>query len=383
MPNKQVNEINDSRFCTATFTSLFIAGNGNVYPCCGYNSKGVSLGNLFTDEVDEILLGIKAQKNRQASLNGCLECNRCNYSTKSYNPQGLSLENFKSDFDPSMVSKIQFELGYKCNSRCCFCNQPHQSNKSLPIEKIKELIIRCSPEDIQLQGGEYYYNKGAKELLEWLTTNKKNAKVFMHTNCVLPEKVAESFMKCVDIFSLNLYGASPSTFSAVTGLNFDIAIKFIKKLVELRESRDEFKDKEFMFKMTTCPTTFHEIPDFCYLGKELKVDSVRFALDYHIGPFLKRYNNEFLARIWHRLNQAIDTLNDVQIIYNSLKPYGFKRNSEEDSKLAMLERFKEVNLSREEFYYDNHIHKSAESIWPNRGFDKKKKEKQAPSLASC
>ena len=313
-------------FCWATFNALFIRASGHAFPCCGYQGPDVCVGNIHTDSVDDILHGASAMMNRKLSASLQLSCSHCSFRPKSYNPDGATLS-AKDIFswNEKSLRKLQFEIGYFCNSRCSFCDQPHLRKDSLPLDKIKEIISRCEPEEIQLQGGEFYYNEGAVDFLSWLAEHKGAAKIMMHTNCVIPPKKAELFVESMDFLSLNLYGGSAGTFEAVTGLKFEKAIAFIEELVAVRDRKGRSKDLTLALKMTTTPTTFHEIPDVILLADRLGVDNVRFSFDFKtVSSFLEKTENEFIARVWDRTNDAIDQVS-VPVETKELVARGFER----------------------------------------------------------
>lgn len=315
----------DPRFCIAPFSTLFIRASGDVLPCCSHHSPDVAIGNIFHDSVDEILYGARAHLNRQRAFDLTLSCNGCKFKHKVINPKNHVVDrSFVDNWNEGMIGKLQVEIGYFCNSRCSFCDQPHMSKGSLPLDKIKEIVQRCRPKKIMVQGGEVYYNAGGPEFVEWLADNKGDALTFMHTNCVLPVKFAKTCLDGLDDISLNLYGASPGTFSAVTGLKLEKAIAFIEELVALRARPENTRHPTLHFKMTTCPTTFHEIPDAIRLGDRLKADNVRFAFDYYVSDFVNRYRNEFLARIWDRTNEAIADVS-IPVHTKTLEKFGFRR----------------------------------------------------------
>ena len=121
-----------------------------------------------------------------------------------------------------------------------------------------------------------------------------------------------------------MYGASPSTFAAVTGLKFEKATRFIEELVSIRSRNSGKAQSRLRFKMTTCPTTFHEIPDAILLAERLGLDDARFNFDWFVDDFVKRYKNEFVARIWDLTNEVLNCAS-IPVDTTSLVKYGFVR----------------------------------------------------------
>lgn len=343
----------DSRFCWATYNNIFVAGNGWVYSCCHEYSEKSRRGNIFYDSIDEVLFGERSNHLRNQMKIGQLHCNKCTSSHKSYNPNHLDESVLYDDWKANHIALLQVEVGYTCNSRCSFCQQPHMTKgKSIPFDKIKELLKVTKPTKFQLQGGEIFYNEGAVDFIEWLNENNEGIDCYMHTNCVVPTKYVDLINECFDVVSLNLYGATEQSFWAVTGMRFDSAINFITTLAKKRTTSKRSKSLELKGKFLLTPTTFHEIPLACEILANSGVDNVRFNADYGypMDDFVKRYDNEFTARIWLRLNEVLDAI-DIPVAYESLERFGFSRQPRDKALLTFKEKSLALNKQREKQYF--------------------------------
>ena len=316
------------KFCFAPFTNIFIKGNGAVYLCCSNQQDDVCFGNLLHDSVDEILYGARVESLRRQAAKLELPCNSCVYGHKSNNPKRLSLENIFLPFSEKNIGKIQVELGYFCPSSCSFCNQPHHIKNHLPYEKLKELIIRTNPKQIQLQGGEAFYVTGARDFFLWLGENKLDARIFMHTNCMIPSKELPLILDVIDTISLNLYGMTSDTFYFTTGMNFSKAISFVHNILIAIDSQR--LTNRARLKLLVTPTTLGDIPIFMDLVAKVKADNnnwlvrLDFSYDFLNTPREKILN---LFRIINRrLGKPSYEYNYIKEVFDpAFHALGFKR----------------------------------------------------------
>lgn len=82
------NEKNEKvNFCYGLIDQLGILSNGNVVPCCLDNEGEITLGNIFTQNLNEILNGNRAIKFLEGYKNRTMSenlCNHCEYASKFY-----------------------------------------------------------------------------------------------------------------------------------------------------------------------------------------------------------------------------------------------------------------------------------------------------------
>lgn len=330
---------NDKEFCIAPFTNIFIAGSGDLYLCCAYEQR---YANLYDSSVDDILYGEKICDLRRQSAELELSCRKCNYAHKTHNPKNLGAQELLEPFQDVNIAKIQMEIGYFCPSRCSFCEQPHHVKSHLPYDKLKELILRTKPAEIQLQGGESYYVPGAKEFFAWIIENKADTKILMHTNCVIPEKDAKFMLDLVDGLSLNLYGVSSETFYFTTGMHFAKAQAFVNRMIAENRQRDG--KVELLPKLLVTPTTLGEIAKFLSFSNDLGVEFFRIYFDC-VYDFSKT-PHEGIQCLFTSINRCLNdmgklsptTEKDLEI---SLQRIGFVRQYDHPEQVraeALLEK---------------------------------------------
>ena len=278
-------KIGQDDFCIAPFNNLFVKGNGDVSLCC---NGGLTYANLHEADADMLLDSPSIEMLRQQSIDGTLKCIGCKFGHKYNNPKDLKDKELDIKHKRGRIAKIQFEIGYFCNSSCSFCSQPHATTGSIPLDKIKTLIKNENPKHIRLQGGEFIYNKGAEEFLIWLSENKNDAWVDMHTNCALPKDKLPIIFSAVDCIFPNIYGPSDDSFYFTTGMNLDRArscLPLIKSHNEKNRNQNELKIKDSSYRANTIkflmtPTNLPEAYKAFQFAKDFGYSEIKYVNDY-------------------------------------------------------------------------------------------------------
>ncbi len=81
-PTLDNNDINENIFCYGLRDQIGILADGTVVPCCLDNNGEISLGNIFTDDLGDILNSQKAMNiyNGFSNRTACEElCKRCSF----------------------------------------------------------------------------------------------------------------------------------------------------------------------------------------------------------------------------------------------------------------------------------------------------------------
>lgn len=84
-PTLENNDINEKVFCYGLRDQIGILADGTVVPCCLDNNGEINLGNIFEQDLEEIINSPKAQNiyNEFSNRNACEElCKRCNFVRK-------------------------------------------------------------------------------------------------------------------------------------------------------------------------------------------------------------------------------------------------------------------------------------------------------------
>ncbi len=84
-PNLESDNINEKVFCYGLRDQIGILADGTVVPCCLDNNGEINLGNIFEDNLEEIINSPKAQNiyNGFSNRTACEElCKRCSFVRK-------------------------------------------------------------------------------------------------------------------------------------------------------------------------------------------------------------------------------------------------------------------------------------------------------------
>ena len=84
-PSLESDDVNEKIFCYGLRTMVGILADGTVVPCCLDNDGEINLGNIFEQDLDEIVNSPKAQNiyNGFSNRNACEElCKRCSFVRK-------------------------------------------------------------------------------------------------------------------------------------------------------------------------------------------------------------------------------------------------------------------------------------------------------------
>ena len=84
-PSLENDNVNEKVFCYGLRDQIGVLSDGTVVPCCLDNNGEINLGNIFENDLDEIINSPKAQNiyNGFSNRNACEElCKRCSFVRK-------------------------------------------------------------------------------------------------------------------------------------------------------------------------------------------------------------------------------------------------------------------------------------------------------------
>ena len=84
-PSLESDNVNEKVFCYGLRDQIGILADGTVVPCCLDNNGEINLGNIFEDNLEEIINSLKAQNiyNGFSNRTACEElCKRCSFVRK-------------------------------------------------------------------------------------------------------------------------------------------------------------------------------------------------------------------------------------------------------------------------------------------------------------
>lgn len=156
---------NSESFCMAPWMSIHTWPNGNVYPCCLWDSSA-PIGNLNTDSIEKIWNSDKLKDTRLKMLNNqrVKECKRCyqlsenSYKDRINDIHGHTFDTVLSTKEDGSVGEIKFTLwdiriSNFCNFKCRSCGPTlssswHNDTQILyPGYDVKKPIITIDDKD--------------------------------------------------------------------------------------------------------------------------------------------------------------------------------------------------------------------------------------------
>ena len=193
-----------------------------------------------------------------------------------------------------MPEDVDWILTYRCNLDCNMCylnsdcarkdlglNTKNQLGKKeeLSFEKVKllmdDLAINKKP-SISFSGGEPFLREDFFDILKYATNKKMVGEVATNAT-LISETMAEFLMENDWKITASLDGSNASINDTIRRRKgvFDIAVKNIKQLVELR---DYFKSGKISIRCTLQNKNIGDIENMLKLSRLLRVDELEFNL---------------------------------------------------------------------------------------------------------
>jgi organic radical activating enzyme len=177
-------------FCSVPWNHFEILSSGIVRTC----SKGQALGNINTDDLENILASDQLRQIKQDLLedrlnNNCVGCHRLTTGNEHfdlrnhYNPMFKDSDVDYEDLSAFQLNGIDLHWDNTCNFKCVYCN-PYQSsliaqeqgmpvvrNENANVDKIIKLVVdnQYHMKEIYLSGGEPLLIKNNARLLSSIT----------------------------------------------------------------------------------------------------------------------------------------------------------------------------------------------------------------------
>jgi len=279
-------------FCSAPWTAVYQAPNGDISPCCIW--KG-SLGNANNENLDDIFSSDKVKKIKKNMLTGKTipECEYCTSLEKKSGSDSNRLffnNHFidKIDWETSRTKFLYWDLRISnlCNFKCRMCSHECSSEwyddlKVLgkePISKIIKIDDKSNfwkqiqlhyeyVESVYFAGAEPFMNEHHYTILEDLASKKLfNTKIIVNTNASInywkKKKILDyyrPFNKVVFGFSID--GSYELGEYIRKGLDYKKWKENIKEYVDYISERDSW-DIGYVFQFTFGVANVHNIIPF-------------------------------------------------------------------------------------------------------------------------
>jgi MoaA/NifB/PqqE/SkfB family radical SAM enzyme len=207
--------------------------------------------------------------------------------------------------DGQTVSREKFELlkpqeylwsinyDSSCNLKCITCRKDYKTKPEPYWEEFSDMVHQTVIENIKLMPrfiigeGEMLFSKYYQEIIFDKNPNKS---IEILTNGILfNEQNWQKLRNKYDKVSVNVSvdAASKETYKYVRNGNFDVLLKNLRMISELRKTGEI---EHFVINFTIGVFNFREIKDFVKLGKELSCD----IIDLHKVRYFGIWNTDSL-----------------------------------------------------------------------------------------
>ena len=144
--------------CKYPFERIQIELNGNVFLCCSAYCKKYCIGNIFTDEIDNIWYGKKAIEFRKSVLDKSYKYCDLGVCGNFYEENITQINNIETAITPPYPQIVYFAYSTSCNVKCKICRDEliiETKDETKHLNSIVDkLILLCrNAEIIYLNGG--------------------------------------------------------------------------------------------------------------------------------------------------------------------------------------------------------------------------------------
>ena len=303
------------RVCPEPFKRFDIGPSGETLVCCGHWVP-TPIGNIMTQEVEDVLNSPAARKIRASVLDGSYKyCNHleCSALIQGYLPKKetvtepvlrRAIDHGKLNVDK--VEQMLFAFDQSCNLSCPSCRVKTIIEKpairdvktEVVTKKLMPLLSGIKLLDIN-PAGEVFASKPSRRILEMVNREKcPDLCIDIISNGTLfTEKEWQNLPNLrgmVRAVRISTDGATKATFEKLRRLaSWEVFLKNMRFLAGLR-ARGEIKQLKMSF--TYQIDNFREMKQFVEFGKSLNVDFVIFERLQNLGAYTWE---EFRAKAVH------------------------------------------------------------------------------------
>ena len=331
--------------CMFPFERIEILPGGEVYTCCsGAVKNGFSIGNIFTDSIDEIWNSDNAKKLRYSVAKGdfeyCLEsCIYWKNREQKLYPIVDRQESDYGDYCQCSVAKgpghIVLSCDETCNLQCKSCRiskhglTKEESGKleAVLLQKVRPLLADCFQLDL-LGSGEVFASAACMSFLKTLTAEEfphlqlgiiTNGQLFTRERWAGLEN-----LKGIPLhFTVSVDGAERETYEKLRlGGKWDVLCRNMSFLGGLRKAGQV---EEFTLHFVVQRENFRQMKDFVSLAERWGADQVNFLGLDNWGTYSpEEYSrmNVFTSGNPHRqeaeelLDKVVRNARGIQVLHN-------------------------------------------------------------------
>lgn len=274
------------KFCERPFTHIYLAPDGEVWPCSWMHYV---IGNLYEQDLDEIWKGEAAQKARESILDGSFafcrktSCPRCERRTL---PDLMEDERSENGIVADYPASITIANDKICNIACTTCRQGVYCAQEGEREKIDSVLKRILPYAEQATyldmngNGEFLANPSFLEFLESLHPKSRECRFNFETNGVLFDEAHWSrfshLKNCQISVTVTLNSLRREIYQYLSG-GFDKIDEVRRNIQFLSRLRREGQISDLKVSMVVQECNFQEIPEYIRVlaeTEEYAVDQV-------------------------------------------------------------------------------------------------------------
>lgn len=259
------------RFCERPFTHVYLAPNGEVWPC---NWMHYVIGNLYEQNLDEIWVSKAAQRARESILDGSFafcrktSCPRCERGAlPDLSEDELKEKSIPTDL-PIMITIANDKI---CNIACTTCRQGIYCAQEGEREKIDAVLKHMLPYASQAMyvdmngNGEFLANPSFLKFLESLRPKRQDCRFNFETNGVLFDETHwERFSHLKDCqisVTVTLNSLRREIYQHLSG-GFDKIDEVRRNIEFLSKLRREHQINELKVTMVVQECNFQEVPEY-------------------------------------------------------------------------------------------------------------------------
>lgn len=276
------------KFCARPWIHWYLvdAEIGEVWPC-GWMDSRFNLGNILTQEIDEILQSEELKKLRESILDGSFrycDCHKCNLIANDKLPD-LSEEEINEI--TSIKYPHEFNIAYDetCNHACSSCRHEFFKGTKEYYEKVEYINQKMLPyynkaTRISINGrGDIFACEHLLTMLEKLKPEREDFKLVIETNGALFDEAHWNRIAHLSKYHIRVIvtinSFHDSTYRYLNGYSNHVD-KVLDNLKFMRSLRDNGKINDFEISAIAQESNFREIPEYverCL--NEFGADSVR------------------------------------------------------------------------------------------------------------
>lgn len=242
------------------YRELFVASNGEVYPCClTWNNPALRIGHITDPDLEQRLL----------SFDGSCRCS------------GFTLRKGKPSDEREY--KLNVETGLACNGRCAMCcvNAPSSHSPYLYYGELDRLIETLPAiNHMVVQGGEVLIQKKTMEWLRALSLRRPEIPLALITNGNVEADMVPFVESLFFNVLVSVYGFQDETYRRITRMGLEKTLRFAGDLVRRGKTTVHLK-------YLVTPLNLHELPLFLRWAVALGPETIS-VIDSNTALYINR-----------------------------------------------------------------------------------------------